>query len=167
MSDEVKEVVVWDGKYKRRLLEIECKGCGKKILIRKSRKHSGLCRSCGKSGERNEMHGKRPHNYINGNRAKECTLEYLSRIRKERKKKIILMMGNKCHDCGTENLPINCYHMHHVDPETKCFSVMSKLNENRFFREESEIMTQEIEKCILLCLNCHKIHHCDDERAND
>lgn len=74
-------------------------------------------------------------------------------------------MKNKCQKCGIKNLPLCCYHLHHTDPETKVFSVMSKLNENRLFKDGWEIIQQEIDKCELLCIHCHKIYHLGDERA--
>lgn len=161
MSEKLKYVVVWDGKYKRRLLEIQCKGCGKTLLIRKSRKHSGFCRSCGKSGENNPMHGK-----ISPDRVKdsEKTFDFQTSTRKERKKKIILIMGNKCECCGVENLPMCCYTFHHIDPEDKCFS-LSQVGENTFIKNW-DMWLREIEKCALLCWHCHRIHHYGDERAN-
>ena len=161
------EYIILDGAARRRARKITCEGCGTEWLVRKDRKHSGYCRSCKFSGEKNPSYGKQPHNYINGKRDKECTTEYSKKVRRERKKKIILMMGNMCHHCGAKNLPICCYHTHHVDPETKVFSIMSKLNENRLFKNNWEIILQEIKKCELLCIHCHKIHHFGDERAED
>lgn len=159
------EYIIYDGATKRQARKIKCEDCGIEWLVRKDRQHSGYCRSCKVAGSKNPCYGKQPHNYINGNRAKECTAEYLSKIRIERKKKIILMMGNQCQSCGAKNLPICCYHVHHKDPEMKVFSVMLKLNENRFFKNSWELILQEIKKCELLCIHCHKIHHFGNERT--
>ena len=153
------EVTVWDGRYKRKLLKINCKECGKELLIRKSRKHSGLCRSCKFSGDKNPMYGRTPVNKL-----KEWEESYPRRIRRERKREVILMMGNKCARCGVENLPLCCYTAHHIDPETKCFSVLCSLNHNSY-EKNKDMLLEEIEKCELLCLHCHKIHHYGDERA--
>lgn len=161
----MEELTIRDGKATRKAKKIICGECGKEWLIRKDRKHSGFCRACKVKGKRNPMSGKKSWNHINGNRARECNLEYLAKVRRDRKKQILLMMGNKCAHCGAENLPMCCYHMHHVDPETKVFSIMSKLNENRLFANDMEIMRQEMEKCDLICKNCHCIEHYGDERA--
>lgn len=49
---------------------------------------------------------------------------------------------------------------HHVDSSTKEESV-NKLVKNRAFKRAMK----EVEKCIVLCANCHRIHH-HDERLN-
>ena len=144
---------------------IECEDCGATWLIRKDRKKPKLCPSCRFKGERNPMAGKRPHNYINGKRDVECTREYGKKVRLGRKKQVISYMGNECAHCGLKNAPMCCYHLHHIDPEEKVFAVMSKLNENRLWKNDGEIIKQELAKCELLCIHCHKIHHFGDERA--
>ena len=161
------ELTIWDGHAKRRAKQVTCQDCGYQWLIRKDRKSAEYCRECRVKGERNPMHGKQPPNYVNGNRALESSEEYRKNQRRDRKKKLILFMGNQCNHCKARNLPICCYHIHHVNEEDKLFAVMSKLNENRFFRERWDVMEQELKKCELLCIHCHKIHHYGDKRAEE
>jgi hypothetical protein len=63
-----------------------------------------------------------------------------------------------CINCG-QNHPAT-FDFHHVDSSTKEESV-NKLLKNRAFKRAME----EIKKCVVLCANCHRIHH-HDERAN-
>ena len=63
-----------------------------------------------------------------------------------------------CINCG-QNHPAT-FDFHHVDSSTKEESV-NKLLKNRAFKRAME----EIKKCVVLCANCHRIHHYD-ERQN-
>ena len=161
------ELVIWDGRYKRKAKEVICQDCKKRWIIRKDRASPKLCRTCNFKGKNNPGYGKKPHNYINGNRAKECTSNYLRNQRTKRKLEIIKYMGNECAKCGAKNLPICCYHVHHINDDEKIFSVMSKLNDGKFYRNNKALMKQEIEKCELLCIHCHKIHHFGSLKVSD
>jgi hypothetical protein len=63
-----------------------------------------------------------------------------------------------CVQCG-QNHPAT-FDFHHVDSSTKEESV-NKLIKNRAFKRAME----EVKKCVVLCANCHRIHH-HNERAN-
>ena len=49
---------------------------------------------------------------------------------------------------------------HHIDPEEKEYNV-SKLVSNKMFTKAYK----EIKKCIVLCANCHRIHHYEENSA--
>ena len=55
-----------------------------------------------------------------------------------------------CADCGHKFPPI-CMQFHHLDPSTKTGDVRSMGHPTRVKRE--------IEKCIVICANCHCIRH--------
>lgn len=75
--------------------------------------------------------------------------------RKTNKIKALKYLGNKCVNCGLayngENEVV--FDFHHTDPSTKegkptkllCFSW--------------EALKKEIDKCTLLCSNCHRMEH--------
>jgi hypothetical protein len=63
-----------------------------------------------------------------------------------------------CVQCG-QNHPAT-FDFHHVDSSTKEESV-NKLIKNRAFKRAME----EVKKCVVLCANCHRIHH-HNERQN-
>lgn len=58
----------------------------------------------------------------------------------------------KCGECGEKDH--RCLDFHHIDPTQKIKSVR-----NMFFRHGKEKAAQEIEKCTILCANCHRKHH--------
>ena len=85
-------------------------------------------------------------------RCKSCFNSYCVDRWRKRKIKAIENMGNKCHDCEN-TFPFVVYDFHHLDPNEKEFD-WSKM---RLVSEEK--LQRELEKCILLCSNCHRIRH--------
>ncbi len=63
-----------------------------------------------------------------------------------------------CIKCG-QNHPAT-FDFHHIDSTTKESSV-NKLIKNRAFKRAME----EVKKCVVLCANCHRIHHHDERTA--
>lgn len=87
------------------------------------------------------------------------------RNRRDRKAKMCVEhMGCKCKDCGItltyENDKGN-YDFHHTDPNTK----ISKINQLLKDKSSDERITQELEKCVLLCKSCHRKRHTDYKRG--
>lgn len=56
-----------------------------------------------------------------------------------------------CEDCGGA-FPHKAMHWHHLDPKLKTASVSAMISTRN--REEIQ---KEIEKCVLLCANCHAL----------
>ena len=71
---------------------------------------------------------------------------------KEAKLRAIEYLGGKCFDCGG-NFPHYAYDFHHLDGETKLD------NPSRFLRGDWDSAVSELNKCILLCANCHRGRH--------
>ena len=63
--------------------------------------------------------------------------------------------GSKCNDCEIyfPDYPYVIFDFHHLNPKEKDFD-WSKLK----LRSESNIKL-ELDKCVLLCSNCHRIRH--------
>ena len=68
--------------------------------------------------------------------------------------------GGKCNKCGVGNLPACCYHFHHKDPNTKEFSLGTKFNQ-----KITDKIIKELDKCIVLCANCHAKEHWDNRAS--
>lgn len=58
-------------------------------------------------------------------------------------------LGNKCLICGYEKC-IQALEFHHLIPEEKRFFLASNFN------KKWEYIVKELDKCILLCSNCHR-----------
>lgn len=73
-------------------------------------------------------------------------------FRKKRKKELVDLLGGKCSKCGYAKC-LGALHFHHTDPTKKDFQI------NRAVTLSLERVKPEIEKCILLCANCHAEEH--------
>lgn len=85
-----------------------------------------------------------------------CRLAYGTRVgaarRRARKEAIIALKGGACEACGG-TFPHYVYDLHHRDPSTK-ETGMTDLQDKAWSR-----VLAELEKCDLLCANCHRVAH--------
>jgi transcription elongation factor Elf1 len=63
-------------------------------------------------------------------------------------------MNHKCEICGESHFA--CLEFHHKDPNYKNGNITSMIS--KYTEEE---IKKELEKCIILCSNCHKKLHYD------
>jgi len=71
--------------------------------------------------------------------------------RKRTKQKLVDYKGGKCEICGYSKC-IEALHFHHRNPEEKDFSISGK-------SLSFERLKEEVNKCILVCSNCHTEIH--------
>ena len=75
-----------------------------------------------------------------------------------RKQRIVYVMGGQCALCGY-NKNIQALEMHHIDPQEKDFTFSDTKKYHTW-----EELSIEMQKCVLLCANCHReIHYPLDE----
>lgn len=80
---------------------------------------------------------------------------YFTKIRRYRiKKKAVELKGGKCQWCGWSG-DIGGFCFHHRDPSQKEFGLSNAITTNW------EKFWKEVEKCDLLCCNCHMVFHSD------
>lgn len=105
-----------------------------RILEDKLKPHCKNCKKCGKSSTRSVCGA--------------CNV-------RERKKKLKMMAveykGGKCEICGYSKC-ITALHFHHKDPSEKDFSIAGQTR-------GWEKIRKEIDKCMILCANCHSEIH--------
>jgi hypothetical protein len=100
--------------------------------------------------------------------SKECKKESHSRNNRnwypvqkkrgqDRKKELVLIKGGKC-ECCSYDKNLSALEFHHRDPNDKVSELDSRILSNRTW----EFCLEEAEKCLLLCSNCHREHHCPD-----
>jgi len=78
---------------------------------------------------------------------------------KEKKKWYTYKSTLKCANCGFSH--IAAMDFHHEDPRTKLGSVHEFVSNGQFAKAY-----EEMKKCIVLCANCHRIHHHDIRATN-
>lgn len=85
-------------------------------------------------------------------KCKKCRSEAVSSKRRENKLRLIEYKGGKCEICGY-NKCVEALEFHHLNPSEKeipigCGNTVS-----------FEKLKKEVDKCMLLCSNCHKEIH--------
>jgi hypothetical protein len=88
-------------------------------------------------------------------RCKACNVEAVTKKRREIKLKAIEYKGGKCEHCGYNKCP-SVFDFHHLDPNKKDFAISSNGHSRSWDR-----VKKELDKCILLCSNCHRELHAD------
>lgn len=88
--------------------------------------------------------------------------ERAAESRRKRKRKLVEYKGGKCERCGYDKDCLRSYEFHHIDPKKKDFTVAAK-------SLGFEKLKKEVDKCMLVCRNCHaEIHdELDKEKNNE
>ncbi len=83
--------------------------------------------------------------------------EYLIKAVYARRKKVRAMAveykGGQCEKCGYDHC-IDALEFHHIDPTRKDFSISSK-----GYTRSWDKVKEELDKCTMLCANCHRELH--------
>lgn len=77
---------------------------------------------------------------------------YRAELRRKRKTEAIQLKGGKCNDCG-QVFPPCCFDFHHLDP------LQDNISPSKILHYRWERVMKELEGCILLCANCHRLRH--------
>jgi hypothetical protein len=113
------------------------------------------CIRCKESKPLNEFYHKPGKNPRTQSYCKTCFNNYTTTRFRARKKQAVAYMGSRCVDCGG-TFPYYVYDFHHLDPTRK------EVQFNSLRRRSWEKIKAELDKCILLCANCHRIRHWKD-----
>lgn len=90
---------------------------------------------------------------------KKCASENVISKRRRLKEKLVEYKGGKCEICGY-NKCIDALEFHHKDPNEKDFSISGK-------SVSLERLKKEVDKCILVCANCHREIHSEERLKQD
>lgn len=130
-ADALRQVVIGGCNNMLSTVEKECCKCHKKFFAKKQAKTRQYCYDCMPEEA-----------YSNGNTLrrliKRWSLDY---------------KGNSCFCCGYHKCP-DALEFHHLDPSKKDFSIS-----DRNIKFNWEDIQKELDKCILVCSNCHKEIH--------
>lgn len=104
-------------------------------------------------------HGMTEWSEGNRNRCRRCLVEAVQRRRKKVKLMAVEYKGGKCQRCGY-NKCVDAMDFHHRDPNEKDFSVSHKGHCKSW-----QHIKKELDKCDLLCSNCHREIHSQGDVA--
>lgn len=79
---------------------------------------------------------------------------YSKQARKQVKTLLVDAFGSRCCYCG-EIFPIEVFEFHHMVGETKSFDIAQGISKHVSW----EKLIKEVEKCVMLCANCHRMLH--------
>jgi predicted HNH restriction endonuclease len=100
---------------------------------------------------RKQKHKEYSRKHYEGNYAKRR--EELNARRQELKGEWLKYKGTlKCTVCGFNH--VAALDFHHEDPSQKEHDINRLISDGRFKKAY-----EEIQKCVVLCANCHRIHH--------
>jgi len=95
-------------------------------------------------------------------KCKKCEYLYSRRYLENLKVRAMKYGGGECQKCGYDKC-WRALHFHHVDPSKKEFSIFESRPGFKKVRNW-ELLKKEIDKCVLLCSNCHTELHAEDEK---
>ena len=75
--------------------------------------------------------------------------------RQARKVRAVEYKGGKCEHCDKE-YHVAAFDFHHTNPSEK------ESDPGLLMGASDEVLFKELDKCILLCSNCHRIHHYEE-----
>jgi hypothetical protein len=87
---------------------------------------------------------------------KKCFNKYCMDRWSARKIEAINYKGEKCVDCGLHKEHPSVYEFHHLDPSQKDY------NWQKLRQKSIKAIKLELDKCVLLCANCHRKRHWDN-----
>lgn len=110
------------------------------------------CPRCKTSKELYEFYNRR-NKEGNSVYCKKCTTNQTIERQRALKERAVIYKGGKCQQCGY-NKCNSALEFHHVNPSEKDFQI-SKLKLTSWCLK----IERELDKCTLLCSNCHKEEH--------
>lgn len=127
-------------------------------LEKENTKTKKYCPNCDRTYDRKNFYQRRG---IKGSSVycKECTSKQTLDRTKKLKLQMVEYKGGRCQNpnCavpGGYNKCMGALEFHHINPKEKDFSP-SKLKRYKF----NEVVKKELDKCMLLCANCHREIH--------
>lgn len=87
-------------------------------------------------------------------RCRKCRVDAVQKRRRKVKKMAIEYKGSKCAKCGLKDDCPDIYDFHHRDSNEKDFN----LGHKGYCRAWEKVKT-ELDKCDMLCANCHRREH--------
>lgn len=124
---------------------LDCSPFGSKNTLRLERANGivGLCGQCGSEFDYVRKSGATRTKCV---RCRDKDRRHLL------KRRAVNFMGGKCVHCGYDK-SMRALHFHHSDPKKKEFEISHRM------RRSWESVAKELEKCELICANCHAEKH--------
>jgi hypothetical protein len=110
-----------------------------------------ICTRCKQNKSISEFRARQDRQHQYHSWCKKCTTESIKLSRQKLKQVAIAYKGGACKNCGYSKC-IGALHFHHRDPKQKDFTIAVASHNSTLTLED---IKQELDKCILVCANCH------------
>lgn len=119
------------------------------------------CTKCNKQKNLNEFYQKNHRGRFSSS-CRECFNQYCVERWQKRKIEAIIYKGSQCVDCGISypNISYVIFDFHHLEPSKKDFE-WTKLR----LKSWNKILP-ELDKCVLICSNCHRLRHYEERGSS-
>ncbi len=117
------------------------------------------CVKCGELKSIDQFHNKAGTKYSHAGHCKQCEhkgyidndgKENIKQAQRKRKHMFVEMLGGQCQHCDyKEHDSALCFH--HINPEEK--------EKALYYTTSIDVAKKELDKCAVLCLNCHATYH--------
>lgn len=114
--------------------------------------HNIVIKNCKIHGETDFYHYQRHNRSGVIEFCKKCNIENKLKYKKDNKRKAIEYLGGKCLNCGYDK-DMAALDFHHLDPNKKEYEM------SRLMQKPWNTIIKELDKCIILCSNCHRDTH--------
>jgi hypothetical protein len=111
------------------------------------------CPMCGEDKKLDDFYSRRGQKGMS-TYCKVCTNKHTLDRQKSIKKKALIYKGGCCEVCGYSKCE-SALEFHHLNPNEKDFNISSIRQLSNF----TEKIKNELDKCILVCSNCHREIH--------
>lgn len=114
-----------------------------------------ICTKCGKELSIDEFNWRDKKKGTRRSECKYCHTAYMKERYREKKTEVQdIKIGLKCAKCGYDKCGASL-EFHHINPEEKDERIARMISNNYSL----ETVKKEIEKCVVLCSNCHHEFH--------
>lgn len=131
----------------------------KHLYVETGKKH---CPHCGITQSLDQFYKR--SNGTSGSWCRKCMSEQILIRQQHCKKLAVAYKGSKCLNCGFSEY-LGALEFHHLDLKKKDSRISRMSN-----RKLTDELKQELDKCVLLCANCHRMAHAGliqfDEKGN-
>lgn len=113
-----------------------------------------FCTSCNEEKLITEFYSQKDRK-SGSSQCRQCFNQYCAQRWVNKKIEAIIYKGGLCVDCGISypTAPYVIFDFHHLDPTEK------DVDWGKLRLRSWDKVTHELDKCVLLCSNCHRIRH--------
>jgi len=125
-----------------------------KIYNKKSGRTHKYCPKCDDTKLIGEFYKRTDRDDVQG-WCKGCSNKYHTKRVREVKMRMVEYKGGECVDCTLklEDSHYAVFEFHHLDPNEK------DINFSKIKYQKWEKIKEELDKCVCLCANCHRLRH--------